>query len=309
MATELDRRCPICLDSMDDASHVMPCLHQFCFGCIRRWVETRPKCPLCKRRVRSILHSVRADDSFEEFVVGRRVRARRAPQHQMQAAPIRVPIFRLHPPVLRPLLPWLRRELRQLFGADGRAAFLTHHLVISGLCLFGLDKGALTLWLSSSLQSQATSFVWRLIAQAAPPCCHGAGGQPRSCPPQHKFPTPAHGPPAAPGKPAWWSFLSPQPLPTGRVPDSPHPSQLRCCRPKQQPGRSWRRPCQVPQLPAPSGSTHTGHLSKPQREGPTPRRPLHRQEATPPATLGHLLSSWREEGRACSWGTASPPAL
>uniref|UniRef100_A0A669QN46 RING-type E3 ubiquitin transferase n=1 Tax=Phasianus colchicus TaxID=9054 RepID=A0A669QN46_PHACC len=57
MATELDRRCPICLDTMDDASHVMPCLHQFCFGCIRRWAESRPTCPLCKRRVESILHS------------------------------------------------------------------------------------------------------------------------------------------------------------------------------------------------------------------------------------------------------------
>uniref|UniRef100_A0A669QN44 RING-type E3 ubiquitin transferase n=1 Tax=Phasianus colchicus TaxID=9054 RepID=A0A669QN44_PHACC len=51
MATELDRRCPICLDTMNDASHVMPCLHQFCFGCIQRWAESRPTCPLCKRRV------------------------------------------------------------------------------------------------------------------------------------------------------------------------------------------------------------------------------------------------------------------
>uniref|UniRef100_A0A803YHW2 RING-type E3 ubiquitin transferase n=1 Tax=Meleagris gallopavo TaxID=9103 RepID=A0A803YHW2_MELGA len=51
MATELDRRCPICLDTMDDASYVMPCLHQFCFGCIQRWAENRPTCPLCKRRM------------------------------------------------------------------------------------------------------------------------------------------------------------------------------------------------------------------------------------------------------------------
>uniref|UniRef100_A0A803YLZ7 RING-type E3 ubiquitin transferase n=1 Tax=Meleagris gallopavo TaxID=9103 RepID=A0A803YLZ7_MELGA len=50
MATELDRRCPICLDTMDDASYVMPCLHQFCFGCIQRWAESRPTCPLCKCR-------------------------------------------------------------------------------------------------------------------------------------------------------------------------------------------------------------------------------------------------------------------
>uniref|UniRef100_A0A8V0YBS9 RING-type E3 ubiquitin transferase n=1 Tax=Gallus gallus TaxID=9031 RepID=A0A8V0YBS9_CHICK len=36
---------------MDDTSYVMPCLHRFCFGCIRRWAESRPTCPLCKRRV------------------------------------------------------------------------------------------------------------------------------------------------------------------------------------------------------------------------------------------------------------------
>uniref|UniRef100_A0A8C2YBM4 RING-type E3 ubiquitin transferase n=1 Tax=Coturnix japonica TaxID=93934 RepID=A0A8C2YBM4_COTJA len=59
MAAELDHRCTICLDSMDNASYVMPCLHQFCFGCIRRWAQTRPKCPLCNGRVTSILHSVR----------------------------------------------------------------------------------------------------------------------------------------------------------------------------------------------------------------------------------------------------------
>uniref|UniRef100_A0A803XRE0 RING-type E3 ubiquitin transferase n=1 Tax=Meleagris gallopavo TaxID=9103 RepID=A0A803XRE0_MELGA len=43
---------------MDDASYVMPCLHQFCFGCIRQWAERRPTCPLCKGTVESILHSV-----------------------------------------------------------------------------------------------------------------------------------------------------------------------------------------------------------------------------------------------------------
>uniref|UniRef100_A0A8V0Y8P3 RING-type E3 ubiquitin transferase n=1 Tax=Gallus gallus TaxID=9031 RepID=A0A8V0Y8P3_CHICK len=34
MASEPDHRCPICLDTMDDASYAMPCLHRFCFGCI-----------------------------------------------------------------------------------------------------------------------------------------------------------------------------------------------------------------------------------------------------------------------------------
>uniref|UniRef100_A0A8C6IYG7 RING-type E3 ubiquitin transferase n=1 Tax=Melopsittacus undulatus TaxID=13146 RepID=A0A8C6IYG7_MELUD len=40
--------CPICLDSLVDVSYVMPCLHQFCYTCILRWVESKPECPLCK---------------------------------------------------------------------------------------------------------------------------------------------------------------------------------------------------------------------------------------------------------------------
>uniref|UniRef100_A0A8V0YH32 RING-type E3 ubiquitin transferase n=1 Tax=Gallus gallus TaxID=9031 RepID=A0A8V0YH32_CHICK len=52
MASEPDHRCPICLDTMDDASYAMPCLHRFCFGCIRRWTQSRPTCPLCNRRLR-----------------------------------------------------------------------------------------------------------------------------------------------------------------------------------------------------------------------------------------------------------------
>uniref|UniRef100_A0A8C0F1C3 RING-type E3 ubiquitin transferase n=1 Tax=Bubo bubo TaxID=30461 RepID=A0A8C0F1C3_BUBBB len=52
-ATELDSRCPICLDSWEEASYVMPCLHQFCYNCILQWAETKPECSLCKRRITS----------------------------------------------------------------------------------------------------------------------------------------------------------------------------------------------------------------------------------------------------------------
>uniref|UniRef100_A0A8C8B867 RING-type domain-containing protein n=1 Tax=Otus sunia TaxID=257818 RepID=A0A8C8B867_9STRI len=41
MATEPGNRCPICLDSWDDAAYVMPCVHRFCYQCILRWAETK----------------------------------------------------------------------------------------------------------------------------------------------------------------------------------------------------------------------------------------------------------------------------
>ncbi|XP_056357912.1 uncharacterized protein LOC130258505 [Oenanthe melanoleuca] len=67
--TEVEERCPICLDSWREPSFVMPCLHCFCYGCIHRWANNKTQCPLCKGKMTSILHSVRADDDFEEDVI------------------------------------------------------------------------------------------------------------------------------------------------------------------------------------------------------------------------------------------------
>uniref|UniRef100_A0A8C4TW87 RING-type E3 ubiquitin transferase n=1 Tax=Falco tinnunculus TaxID=100819 RepID=A0A8C4TW87_FALTI len=55
MAAELEERCPICLDSCKEPSFVMTCLHRFCYPCILRWAQSKPECPLCKRRVLSIV--------------------------------------------------------------------------------------------------------------------------------------------------------------------------------------------------------------------------------------------------------------
>ncbi|KAF4805344.1 E3 ubiquitin-protein ligase Topors-like protein [Turdus rufiventris] len=62
--------CPICLGDLDNAAHVGTCLHTFCFGCIRQWAAVRAACPLCRQRFGRILHTVRADDDYEEYEVG-----------------------------------------------------------------------------------------------------------------------------------------------------------------------------------------------------------------------------------------------
>ncbi|RMC19437.1 hypothetical protein DUI87_04048 [Hirundo rustica rustica] len=59
--------CPICLGDVDNAAHVDTCLHTFCFGCIRQWAAVRAACPLCRQRFGRILHTVRADDDYEEI--------------------------------------------------------------------------------------------------------------------------------------------------------------------------------------------------------------------------------------------------
>ncbi|XP_068058386.1 E3 ubiquitin-protein ligase Topors-like isoform X2 [Anomalospiza imberbis] len=66
---EVEDRCPICLDSWREPSFVMPCLHRFCYACILRWADNKTQCPLCKGKMTSILHSLRADDDFEEHAI------------------------------------------------------------------------------------------------------------------------------------------------------------------------------------------------------------------------------------------------
>uniref|UniRef100_A0A8C3CSR6 RING-type E3 ubiquitin transferase n=1 Tax=Cairina moschata TaxID=8855 RepID=A0A8C3CSR6_CAIMO len=56
MAAALDTRCPICLDTWGSPTFTMPCCHQFCLPCIPWWADTKPECPLCKRRLTSIEH-------------------------------------------------------------------------------------------------------------------------------------------------------------------------------------------------------------------------------------------------------------
>lgn len=194
MASALDERCPICLDTWSNAGYVLPCLHRFCFKCIHRWAERKPKCPLCKGRVTSIVHSVQADDNFEEVTIRPPVGAsffinhERRPTRlsslrsshlpvtpqllslgQVSSAPLGgirpflwASLFREHPALLQPLLPWLDRELH-LLCAENCQAEVVEDLIISSLRTFGLQEDALVLWLQFYLKNRTVMFVHQLI--------------------------------------------------------------------------------------------------------------------------------------------------
>uniref|UniRef100_A0A8C0FU79 RING-type E3 ubiquitin transferase n=1 Tax=Bubo bubo TaxID=30461 RepID=A0A8C0FU79_BUBBB len=48
MASASKDHCPICWNTLSNAALTMPCLHRFCFSCIRWWAEFKPQCPLCR---------------------------------------------------------------------------------------------------------------------------------------------------------------------------------------------------------------------------------------------------------------------
>lgn len=45
------------------------CLHCFCFSCIQKWATRTALCPLCRQPFDRVLHTVRADDDYQEYVV------------------------------------------------------------------------------------------------------------------------------------------------------------------------------------------------------------------------------------------------
>lgn len=83
---EADNQCSICLGMINNAAYIDGCFHTFCFGCIQRWASMSAVCLLCRRPFSRLLHTVRADDDYQEYVVGsstcQEKNAARHPGHQ-----------------------------------------------------------------------------------------------------------------------------------------------------------------------------------------------------------------------------------
>lgn len=83
MATGKEWSCPICCDVPDDIAYAMPCGHRFCLGCILRWADRNPACPLCRRSILTVKFSDHGGDDYLHCVI---TPPREVPETSSQAA-------------------------------------------------------------------------------------------------------------------------------------------------------------------------------------------------------------------------------
>ncbi|OPJ67179.1 hypothetical protein AV530_017077 [Patagioenas fasciata monilis] len=166
MAAELDTCCPVCLDSWEEASYILPCFHQFCYTWIVRWAETKP--PLQEE---GDFHLALGEAPGHTDAHGLHQPAVAQPPAVWLGpmapvggfhAYIWASIFHVHPTVLQPLLPWLHQELGQLLE-DAQRVAAAQRLIISSLYHFGLIEESLVWVLQASLGRCMRSFVHQLI--------------------------------------------------------------------------------------------------------------------------------------------------
>ncbi|NXF69428.1 TOPRS ligase, partial [Ciccaba nigrolineata] len=184
MAAESEWRCPICCDNQENVTYMLPCLHQFCIGCAVRWAQQNPRCPLCQSATTAIKFSVWSENDYLTFNVpgptesvaedhqDEQGAAGPLPRAQVGGFPPEVwaDFFRSHRNNIRPLLPWMRWELLGLFEGQWWEAGTAEGLIVSHLCLWGLDEAVLVRNMQSNLGENARTFVSQLIAAAVRLC-------------------------------------------------------------------------------------------------------------------------------------------
>lgn len=179
--------CLICDDTKDGIAYAMPCGHHFCLGCLVRWVDINPTCPLCRAATEVIRFSLRGgNDYLQTFIANSEDAPRQeaaAPaqldgnnaQHAvLSPAPqgavgteapggllphIWAELFQRQEHLLDPVLPWLRQELSTMYGPQWWRARTTESYILHALCLCGLDEALMARMLQPHLQEYTARLV------------------------------------------------------------------------------------------------------------------------------------------------------
>ncbi|XP_019467215.1 uncharacterized protein LOC109365056 [Meleagris gallopavo] len=200
MAAEEAWTCPICREVRKDTAYAAPCRHEFCLGCILRWAKQKETCPLCRRVMAVVKVAEWDNDNDLDFIIcppappvpacfqagiahmysahshapspppflllpeeQEAVEAEERPMVGGLLMEVWAALFRQHQEMLDPVLPWLRQELRNIFGTQWREAMATESFILNALCHIGLDREALIQQLRPALGDRAVTLIQGLV--------------------------------------------------------------------------------------------------------------------------------------------------
>ncbi|NXS38704.1 CHFR ligase, partial [Pomatostomus ruficeps] len=203
MATENYGNCLICQDTLKDAASALPCHHRFCLGCILRWTQTNPSCPVCRTPIDTVRFSERGELDYLVFAVispeeppethshagaapvldenspyGSLVspvpspQGTLAPAEQGAAGPqpvggllpeVWARLFQQRQHLLDPVRPWLHERLEAIFQDQWWLVQTAQSSILHDLCLNGLNVENLVLILQNCLGEHTTPLVHGLI--------------------------------------------------------------------------------------------------------------------------------------------------
>ncbi|NXR28085.1 TOPRS ligase, partial [Cinclus mexicanus] len=188
--------CPICHDEQEGVAYVIPCGHEFCMGCILRWAEKKPECPLCRRLIESVKFSLQEQKYLECVITPQGkspetssqaerslglldgnscqrpgvvpVQGTLFPAEQgpagMEAVGSLLPkvwaeLFQKEEHVLDPMLPWLRQRLEAIYGSQWWLAVRAENSILYTLCLCGPDGEVMVQMLQPLLEEYTGQLV------------------------------------------------------------------------------------------------------------------------------------------------------
>lgn len=212
--------CPICCEVPGDIAHALPCQHEFCLGCILRWLRGTRTCPLCRRLVSTVSFSEREEDCLHCIVRHPREAGNSggsrdghdgsAPAEQSAAGPEAVggilpelwaELFRRRWHLLNPVRSWLQQWLQKIYQERWWQVKTAESSILLALCIFGPDRHVLQERLQPRLRRHTALLVQGVLSIIETQCsqevrrlrgCHHAQQQGES-------PGASSGPPASPG--------------------------------------------------------------------------------------------------------------
>ncbi|NWT73468.1 TOPRS ligase, partial [Prunella himalayana] len=188
--------CPICHDEQEGVAYVIPCGHEFCMGCILRWAEKKPECPLCRRLIESVRFSLQEQKYLECVITPQGESLENSSQAERSlglldgnscqrpgAVPVQgIPspaeqgpagteavgsllpkvwaeLFQKEEHVLDPMLPWLRQRLEAIYGSQWWLAVRAENSILYSLCICGPDEEVMVQMLQPLLEEYTEQLV------------------------------------------------------------------------------------------------------------------------------------------------------